>query len=114
MIFLLALILYFNLMVAYSYFKSLIAPPMLVGIGMFGAACIASMYYSEWELDSLLIGTVLIIGGGTFLFTLFCMLIDYVFFPKSKLRPLNITCDFFKSTCGFSICFLISQPIFPL
>lgn len=96
MIFLLVLILFFNLMVAHSYFKSLIAPPMLVGIGMFGAACIASMYYSEWELDSLLIGTVLIIGGGTFLFTLFCMLIDYVFFPKSKLRPLNITCDFFK------------------
>lgn len=96
MIFLLDLILLVNLIVAYYYFRSLIAPPLLVGIGMFGAACVASLFFYEWNMNRLLAGTTIIIGGGTLMFTLFCILFDLMLFPNVKLRPLKISFDFFK------------------
>lgn len=72
MIILLSLILFLNLIYAHKIFKDWIAPPLLLGYGMFAASLIATLYYNEWQMSSMLFMSVLILGGGPLLFTIIC------------------------------------------
>ena len=76
MIFLLDLVLLLNLFIAVKYFRFLFAPPVLLGTGMLLAALIATSYYELWEMKRLLFESVLILGGGPLIFTLFCILFN--------------------------------------
>lgn len=82
MIFLLDLILLVNLFVAFKYFKNVVSPPILMGAGMLAASLIATSYYNEWNLNTMLPKTVFILGGSTCFFTLYCII--YECFCRSK------------------------------
>ena len=81
MIFLLDIILFANLILAYQKFRYVIAPPILMGSGMFVASFVATIYYEEWRMEEMLLESVLIIGGGTLFFTIVC-----IFFRRVKPR----------------------------
>lgn len=75
-------------------FRYVIAPPILMGSGMFMASFIATIYYNEWRMDELLLESVLIIGGGTLFFTIAC----YIFLREkpsivSEKTFILETCD---------------------
>lgn len=53
----------------------MIAPPVLVGAGMCGAAVIASFYCNGWGLNRMNPESIMILGGGPLLFTLLCFLL---------------------------------------
>ena len=74
MIFLLDIILGLNLIWAYKSFKSIVSPPVLVGVGMFIASVIATEYYKAWELDKFCWESVIFLGVGTLFFTFSCLL----------------------------------------
>ncbi|MBQ4406246.1 MAG: oligosaccharide repeat unit polymerase [Bacteroidales bacterium] len=74
MIFLLDLILVLNLFLAFKYFKSLVAPAVLMGFGMLIAALISTLHYETWEMSNFSPLSVLILGGCPFLFTIFCII----------------------------------------
>ena len=74
MIYLLDFILLFNLIVAYIAFKNILAPPVLMGTGMLLASFICTYNYDVYEMDVMLMETVIILGGGSLLFTIFCLL----------------------------------------
>ncbi len=97
MIFLLDILLILNLYLSYKRFKYIISPPFLMGGGMLLASLIATLYYEEWDIYDMSFDTVLIIGGGTLLFTLYCILFSSkrLFLPKyiyqeNDLLQLNI------------------------
>ena len=74
MLFLLDIILIINIWIAYRYFSCLMAPPVLMGGGMLAASLMATSYYNEWEMDTMLGESVCLLGGGTFFFTICCIL----------------------------------------
>lgn len=74
MIYLLDLFLIFNLLIVYNVFKDCFAPPFLVGIGMLAASFVATCYYSEWQMNTMLPSTFIAIGGGTFAYTFAALL----------------------------------------
>lgn len=55
-----------NIWIAYRYFSCLMAPPVLMGGGMLAASLMATSYYNEWEMDTMLGESVCLLGGGTF------------------------------------------------
>lgn len=86
MIYILDLILTFNLYIAFRYFRYLFAPPVLLGTGMLMASIMATSYYDLWEMKRLFLESVLILGGGPLLFTIFCILF------KKKNNDVKKTC----------------------
>lgn len=73
MIYILDIILIINLYIAFRCFKYLFAPPVLLATGMLLAALMATSYYDLWEMKRFLFESLLILGGGPVLFTIFCM-----------------------------------------
>ena len=73
MIFILDIILAINLYLAIRYFKSIVSPPCLMGIGMFLASIIATFYYQEWSMSKFSDHAVFLLGGGCLFFTLCCI-----------------------------------------
>lgn len=55
-----------------------------MGVGMLLASLIATIYYYEWDIYDMSFDTVLIIGGGTMLFTFYCILFSHkkVYMPR--------------------------------
>lgn len=86
MLFLLNIILIINLFISIRYFKNLVAPPTLMGGGMLIATLMATSYYDAWDMEEMLPITVLIIGCGTFFFTLCCILFSKVFPIQRQLK----------------------------
>lgn len=79
MIFWLDAILLINFLIAFIYFKTVLSPPFLMGIGMLAASILVSTYYFEWELYKMIPETIIILGGGTFFFTLNCVIYDKIY-----------------------------------
>lgn len=98
MIFLLDIFLLFNLLWAYNFFKSLVAPPVLFGFGMVLASIIASNYYEEWGLNNLLLETFFIFAFSPILFTLVCVC----------LQQKGIVC---RGGCGILIDFYSNRSV---
>lgn len=91
MIFILDFILAFNLWVAYTYYKNIVAPPVLMGSGMLAASLMATSYYQEWHMQNFLDSSVIILGGGTLFFT-FCCIVFSKFFPEKRVvKPQRIS-----------------------
>lgn len=88
MIYYLDIILVFNIILAFKYFKNLIAPPILVGVGMLGASIIASTYYEEWQLSTMMAQSVFILGCGPLLFTFLCIIINQIG-QRNEFRAIN-------------------------
>ena len=96
MLFLLDIILIINIWIAYRYFSCLMAPPVLMGGGMLAASLMATSYYNEWEMDTMLGESVCLLGGGTFFFTICCILFSYVFCISRLNRSAKVELDFLK------------------
>ena len=94
MIYLLDVVLIINFIVAYRYFKYLISPPVLLGMGMLFASLSATINYQQWNMEETLLETVLILGGGPSLFTLFCV----IFYKKHIDRRKSILSVELKDT----------------
>ncbi len=80
MIYILCIILLLNVIIAFRAFKDILAPPVLLGTGMLGAAFVAALHYDNWRMDIMLYDSVLLLGGSSILFTLFCL-----FFRKEPI-----------------------------
>lgn len=72
MIYSLCGVLLLNVVLAFKLFRNILAPPVLLGAGMLGAAFVAALHYDVWRMDIMLYESVLLLGGSTLLFTLFC------------------------------------------
>lgn len=72
MIYTLCGVLLLNVVFAFKLFRNILAPPVLLGAGMLGAAIVAALHYDAWRMDVMLYESVLLLGGSTLLFTLFC------------------------------------------
>lgn len=92
MIFILDIILLFNIILAYRKFKVIVAPPVLLGGGMLIASLVATTYYEEWEMGEMLLESVLILGGNTCLFTFVCYFIK----GNSRVKWGSVEKDFFR------------------
>lgn len=88
MIFLLDIVLAFNVWLAHRIFKNLVSPPMLMGIGMLAASLMATSYYDEWNMGKMLPESVFILGGGTLFFTICCS-ICMTFFKVKGFNELS-------------------------
>lgn len=119
MIFLLDVILALNLVLAYFLFRNILAPPMLMGLGMFGASAIASSYFQEWELNTMMMESVMLLGGSTLLFTIVCFIFRqknrYKQCPSSVAKQISLShihtkrverIMFLLVICGFLSCVL--------
>lgn len=84
MIFLLIFFLLINLIISFSINKDIVSPSNLVGMGMLLAACVAGIYYKEWGLRNFSFLSTVLMGGGTFSFTL-----GSFFFRKRKSFEAN-------------------------
>lgn len=85
MLFILDTILVLNIWIAIRYFKSLISPPVLTGGGMLAAAIVATLYYDDWHLEYFNELSVFILGGGTLVFTLYCIILSKIF-PQIHIK----------------------------
>lgn len=74
MIVLLDILLIVNLLWAYTSFKNIFSPPVLVGSGMLIASLMATSYYRGWKMEETCFATVFFLGGGTLFFTYSCSL----------------------------------------
>lgn len=118
MIFLLDFILLLNVVIAYQLFRNILAPAMLVGIGMLGSAIVASLHYQPWEMHVMQIDTVLLLGISTLFFTIMCSLFKKKSPPKTKIsRDRDISLKKFNlkriefilvllTVCGALSCYL--------
>ncbi|WP_455669305.1 O-antigen polymerase [Phocaeicola sp.] len=73
MIFILIILLSVSLLIAYKCFNNVIAPPVLMSVGMLAASLLVCLFYREWEIDKLQSATCWLLGGGTLCFTLSCV-----------------------------------------
>lgn len=105
MIYILVFILSLNLYYSYKYFKTIVAPPILVGAGMLFASFFASLYYDEWEMGEMLIETFIIVGGGTIFFSLCCVTINKYMIRRITFSRTELNCFFFNNKR--MICFYI-------
>ena len=72
MIYTLCGVLLLNVVFAFKLFRNILAPPVLLGAGMLGAAIVAALHYDAWRMDVMLYESVLLLGGSTLVFTRFC------------------------------------------
>lgn len=96
MLFVLDFILLCNLLFALKYFKNIVAPPVLFGTGMLAATLIASSYYIEWDMKSMLFKTFSIIAGGTVFFTICCIFFRNIFGCYKSLTKKQIDVHILK------------------
>lgn len=114
MIYTLTVVLLLNLLLAFRLFKNILAPPVLVGAGMFGASLVAALHYNVWRMDIMLYDSVLLLAGSCILFTLFCLFyrkkavflsgnpdkyISLNTFKTEKLKHLYFVLIIFASAC---------------
>lgn len=85
MIYLLDIILLGNLIIAYKSFKTIVSPPVLMGGGMLIASLVATLYYDEFDMESMVFDSVLILGFGTMFYTICCILLR----SKEKTKYIN-------------------------
>lgn len=93
LIFILDIILAFNLYLAIRFFKSIVSPPFLMGAGMLLASIISSFFYQEWSMMNFSFHSVVLLGGGSVFFTLCCILFRH---RNNHLRLGLGTVDFNK------------------
>ena len=91
MIYFLDIILLLNLIWAYNYFRSIVAPPVLFGLGMLLASIIASCYYEEWGLYTLLVETILIFASSPVLFTFLCVCMHDRFIVREGVKKVQFS-----------------------
>ena len=60
---------------AYKGFGCFVSPPVLLGLGMFLASVTAATYYNEWDLNTMLLETFVILAFSPLLFTFVCLLL---------------------------------------
>lgn len=107
---------FLNLFLAFKIFRNMIAPPVLVGAGMCGAAVIASFYSIGWGLNRMLPESILILGGGPLLFTILCFVLLHIgkgfSFPVASKKLVSEEFNLYKLTkfyvfIDFFVAFLI-------
>lgn len=75
MILLVDLLLLINIYWAYKSFKNFISPPFVLGLGMFLASVVATLYYDEWQMNNMLYESAFILSFCPLFFTLCCILL---------------------------------------
>lgn len=108
MVIILDLILAINVYLAYRYFKTVISPPFLMGVGMLMASIIATTYYDEWEMKSFLPESVMILGIGTLWFTICCIAISQLL-PTTRIKPKNILTKRYIDVMPLTIFYVFSN-----
>lgn len=90
MIYLLDLLLIINILIVFKAFRDFFAPPFLVGIGMLAASIVATCYYSEWQMNTMLPSSVMAIGGGTLGYTFTALLLKKENTTKLRIKSIPL------------------------
>ncbi|MBR4327970.1 MAG: oligosaccharide repeat unit polymerase [Bacteroidales bacterium] len=113
------IILGINLLWAYKTFKSVISPPVLLGLGMMLASIVATSYYDKWEMDNMLLESAIVLGGGPLFFTLSCRLftkkVEYKAIPFFEFQAKNqkrLEILLFLSIISCIICVILKYRIY--
>lgn len=103
MILLVDFLLLINVYWAYKAFKNVISPPFVLGVGMFLASMVSTLYYKEWRMDEMLFESALILAFCPLFFTLCCVLFRQ---KQSQNMMTNVSIDVnsYKSPLVFLVC----------